>query len=46
MVALFCFFLELLASPFKSGSRLEAENAALRMIIMALRTEGTNDIAG
>ncbi len=30
MVALLCFFLALLASPFKSNSRLEAENAALR----------------
>src|SRR5215475_9504814 len=28
MVARFCFFLALLASPFKSTSRLEAENAA------------------
>jgi hypothetical protein len=30
MVALFWFLLELLTSPFKSNSRLEAENAALR----------------
>jgi hypothetical protein len=30
MVALFCLFLALFASPFKSKSRLEAENAALR----------------
>jgi hypothetical protein len=30
MIALLCFFLTLLASPFKSKSRLEAENAALR----------------
>jgi hypothetical protein len=30
MVALVCFILRLLASPFKSNSRLEAENAALR----------------
>jgi hypothetical protein len=30
MVALLCFFLTLLASPFKSNRRLEAENAALR----------------
>ncbi len=30
MVALLCFFLTLFASPFKSKSRLEAENAALR----------------
>ncbi len=30
MIALLCFLLTLLASPFKSNSRLEAENAALR----------------
>jgi hypothetical protein len=30
MIALFCFFLALFASPLKSKSRLEAENAALR----------------
>jgi hypothetical protein len=30
MFALFCFVLALLTSPFKSKSRLEAENAALR----------------
>ena len=30
MVALLCFFLTLFASPFKSKSRLEAENSALR----------------
>jgi len=29
MVALFCFLLALFAAPFKSKSRLEAENAAL-----------------
>jgi hypothetical protein len=29
MVALVCFLLALFASPFKSKSRLEAENAAL-----------------
>src|SRR5262245_40504362 len=28
MIALLCFFLSLFASPFKSRSRLEAENAA------------------
>ena len=37
MVALFCFFLTLLASPFKSSSRLEAENAALRHQLMVLQ---------
>jgi hypothetical protein len=30
MVALICFVLAVLALPFKSKSRLEAENAALR----------------
>jgi hypothetical protein len=29
MIALLCFFLTLFASPFKSKSRLEAENAAV-----------------
>jgi hypothetical protein len=29
MIALFCLFLALFASPFKSKSRLEAENASL-----------------
>jgi hypothetical protein len=37
MVALLCFFLALLASPFKSKSRLEAENAALRHQLIVLR---------
>jgi hypothetical protein len=31
MIALLCFFLTLLASPFKSKSRLEAENAGGRI---------------
>ena len=30
MIGLFCFVLAVLASPFKSKSRLEAENAVLR----------------
>jgi hypothetical protein len=30
MIALLCFFLTLFAAPFKSKSRLAAENAALR----------------
>src|SRR5262245_55203276 len=30
MIALLCFCLALLTSPFKSKSRLEAENAAVR----------------
>src|ERR1700681_1900195 len=37
MVALLCFILALLASPFKSKSRLEAENAALRHQLAVLR---------
>jgi hypothetical protein len=37
MVALFCFLLALLASPFKSKSRLEAENAVLRHQLTVLR---------
>ncbi len=37
MVALLCFFLALLASPFKSRSRLEAENAALRRQLIVLQ---------
>jgi hypothetical protein len=37
MVALLCFFLTLFASPFKSKSRLEAENAALRHKLAVLR---------
>src|SRR4030088_1212126 len=37
MIALFCLFLALLASPFKSKSRLEAENAALRHQLIILR---------
>jgi hypothetical protein len=37
MIALICFVLAVLASPFKSKSRLEAENAALRHQLMVLR---------
>src|SRR2546429_3408350 len=37
MIALFCFFLALLVSPFKPKSRLEAENAALRHQLIVLR---------
>ncbi len=37
MIALLCFILVLSASPFKSKSRLEAENAALRHQLMVLR---------
>jgi hypothetical protein len=37
MIALLCFFLTLFASLFKSKSRLEAENAALRHQLAVLR---------
>jgi hypothetical protein len=37
MFGLFCFVLAGLASPFKSKSRLEAENAALRYQLIILR---------
>ncbi len=37
MIALLCFVLTILASPFKSKSRLEAENAALRHQLIVLR---------
>ena len=36
-MALFCFALNVLASPFKSNIRLEAENAALRHQLIVLR---------
>jgi transposase InsO family protein len=37
MIGLFCFALAVLASPFKSKLRLEAENAVLRHQLMVLR---------
>ncbi len=37
MIALLCFVLNVLVSPFKSTSRLEAENAALRYRVVMLR---------
>ena len=37
MFALVCFILAVMASPFKSKSRLEAENAALRHQLIVLR---------
>src|SRR5262245_33314321 len=42
MIALPCFFLTLLTSPFKPKSRLEAENAALRhqVIVLQRRVRG------
>jgi len=39
MIALICFVLAVLASPFKSKSRLEAENAVLRhQLIVSIDT--------
>src|SRR5260221_8829893 len=52
MVALICFVLAVLASPFKSKSRLEAENAVLRhqLIVLQRKVRGrahlTNDDRG
>src|ERR1022692_1197140 len=42
MVALICFVLAVLASPFKSKSRLEAENAVLRhqLIVLQRKVQG------
>src|ERR1700688_5133100 len=37
MIALVCFVLAVLAAPFKSNSRLEAENAVLRLQLIVLR---------
>jgi len=37
MIALLCFVLAVLAAPFKSKGRLEAENAALRHQLIVLR---------
>ena len=37
MIALLCFVLAILVSPFKSKSGLEAENASLRHQVVALR---------
>jgi hypothetical protein len=37
MFGLVCFIVAVLASPFKSKSRLEAENAALRHQLIILR---------
>jgi hypothetical protein len=38
MIGLLCFALAGLTSPFKSKSRLEAENAVLRHQLIVLRT--------
>ena len=47
MIALLWFFLTLFASPFKSKSRLEAENAALRhqLIVLQRRVSGRVQLA-
>src|SRR5215475_10513362 len=47
MVALICFCLTLFALPFKSRSRLEAENAALRhqVIVLQRRVSGRVQLA-
>jgi hypothetical protein len=37
LIALVCFVLAVLAAPFKSNSRLEAENAVLRHQLIVLR---------
>ena len=37
MIALLCFVIAVLAAPFKSKSRLEAENAVLRHQLIVLR---------
>ena len=37
MIAMLCFVMAVLAAPFKSKSRLEAENAALRQQLIILR---------
>jgi hypothetical protein len=39
MIALVCFVCAVLISPFKSNSRLEAENAALLHQVMVLRRQ-------
>jgi len=43
MVALICFVLAVLASPFKSKIRLKAENAALRhqLIVLGRKVRGS-----
>src|SRR5260221_11636331 len=44
MIALLCFFLTLLPSPFKTKSRLEAENAALRHQLIVLQRRGSGRV--
>src|ERR1700752_4762559 len=47
MIGLFCFALAVLASPFKSKVRLEAENAVLRhqLIVFRRRLHGRVQLA-
>jgi hypothetical protein len=40
MIAFICFVLAVLTSPFKSKSRLDAENAVLRHQLIVLRRRG------
>jgi|SRR5262245_6279197 len=44
MIALLCFLVTLFASPLKSRSRLEAENAALRYQLIVLRRKVTGRV--
>jgi hypothetical protein len=44
MIALLCLVLAVLAAPFKSKSRLEAENAALRYPLIVLRRKVHNRV--
>src|SRR5260370_20843764 len=46
MIELLCFILAVLASPFKSNTRLEAENAALRhqLIVLRRKVQGRADL--
>jgi hypothetical protein len=48
MIALICFVLAVLASPFESTIRLEAENAVLRHQVIVLRRKhsSSSSIAG
>src|SRR5216683_1841091 len=47
MIGLFCFALAILASPFKSKLRLEAENAVLRhqLLVLTRRLRGRVQLA-
>jgi transposase InsO family protein len=44
MIALLCFVLAVVVSPFKAKSRLEAENAALRYQLIVLRRKVTGRV--